>query len=337
MAATLTGLSAVVPSILLIWYFRSRDLYPEPARVLAATFGLGVLIVLPVLIVALPVDRALVGVGSPYVSGLLGAFLTAAIPEEAFKLLVVTRYCSRHREFDEPIDGIVYGAVASLGFATLENVLYVARGGLPLAAARALTAVPGHAFMGAIMGYYVARAKFEPEKRRSSLALAFLVPMLVHGAYDFPLLTLKALNGGATNGEALGLIAFALVVLVFAGRRAIRLARSARLAQTLDGPPSPVLEIAKPSAPVSVAVAAALPRSNASRAVAWIELLAGAALASVGALMTLGAALNLRDPQKVASIVVGWVVVGLLPALLGIFLFRRGIHRQNRASGTAGD
>ena len=84
------------------------------------------------------------------------------IPEETFKYLVLTRYSARHRAFDEPMDGIVYGAVASLGFAALENLLYVGSGDLGTAVARAATAVPGHAFTGAIMGYYVGQARFGP-------------------------------------------------------------------------------------------------------------------------------------------------------------------------------
>ena len=58
------------------------------------------------------------------------------------------------KEFDELMDGIVYGAVASLGFATLENIMYCIDGGLSVVAIRALTAVPAHASFGAIMGYY---------------------------------------------------------------------------------------------------------------------------------------------------------------------------------------
>ena len=154
MIIAITALSAIVPSLLLIWYFHSRDVYPEPPRVIWATFGLGVLTVIPILMVALPVAKLLGEFENPYVHGLNEAFFTAAIPEELFKFLVVALYCARHKEFDEPMDGIVYGAVASLGFATFENVLYVAQGGAGVAILRALSAVPGHACMGAIMGYF---------------------------------------------------------------------------------------------------------------------------------------------------------------------------------------
>ena len=157
MTSYLTAISAIVPSFLLLWYFHSRDVYPEPPRVIWTTFGLGLLTIIPTLALALPVAVLLENraAEAPYFLGFSKAFVAAAMPENFFKFMVLLLYCARHNEFDEPMDGIVYGVAASLGFATLENVLYVAKGGLSLAITRALTAVPGHAFLGAIMGYYV--------------------------------------------------------------------------------------------------------------------------------------------------------------------------------------
>jgi hypothetical protein len=180
--------SAIVPSLLLIWFFHARDLYPEPQRVVWATFGLGVLTILPALGVELAVDAGLKEIADPILEGWLQAFFSAAFTEESLKYAVVVFYCMRHKEFDEPMDGIVYGAIASLGFATLENCIYVGEGGGGTAILRALTAVPGHACMGAIMGYFVGQAKFVPAKRGANLAKAFFVPFLLHGLYDGPLL-----------------------------------------------------------------------------------------------------------------------------------------------------
>ncbi|MEW5725188.1 MAG: PrsW family glutamic-type intramembrane protease, partial [Thermodesulfobacteriota bacterium] len=161
--------SAVVPSLLLLWYFHSRDVYPEPARVVWATFGLGVLSTIPVLLADLPLGAAVEALGglNPYAEGLSHSLFLAAIPEEFFKYLVLVLYAARHKEFNEPMDGVVYGVSASLGFATLENILYVSQGGLGVAVMRAVTAVPSHALMGAIMGYYVGRARFAPLGRRA--------------------------------------------------------------------------------------------------------------------------------------------------------------------------
>jgi hypothetical protein len=207
--------SAVVPSMLLIWFFHSRDVYPEPQRVVWATFGLGVLTVIPVIVIELIISAGIKHVSNPFVNGTLEGFFCAGFTEELFKYLVVTLYCMRHKEFDEPMDGIVYGAVASLGFATLENVLYVTDGGGGAAVMRALSAVPGHACMGAVMGYFVGQAKFTPQKRVRLMVLGFVIPMLLHGAYDAPLLTAArfSANGPIPDGSAPFVGLFLLVTL----------------------------------------------------------------------------------------------------------------------------
>ncbi len=160
MTLVFTIICAVVPSLLLLWYFYKRDLNPEPRRVLIKTFLLGILIVLPVSLITLPLGLSGIHPGNPLLAGLYFAFLCAAVPEEFFKFLVVTRYSARNPAFDEPMDGVVYGATASLGFATLENIVYVLNGGWTVAVMRALTSVPCHACLGDILGYYVGQARF---------------------------------------------------------------------------------------------------------------------------------------------------------------------------------
>jgi RsiW-degrading membrane proteinase PrsW (M82 family) len=123
MCAILAG-SAIVPALLLMWYFHARDVFPEPPRVLWGTFARGVLTIPGVLLVAVPLDFGFDQMVNPYANGFGKAFFTAAIPEELFKFVVLYGYGSRHKEFGEPMDGVVYGATASLGIATLENVLY---------------------------------------------------------------------------------------------------------------------------------------------------------------------------------------------------------------------
>lgn len=231
------AVAAVLPSLLLAWYFHSRDLRPEPSRVVWAVFGLGVASVVPVLVVAIPIGGLLgATLGHPFALGTGEAFLAAAIPEEFFKFLVLYLYAARHKDFDEPMDGIVYGVIASLGFATLENLLYSFQGGIGVAALRAFTAVPGHAFCGAIMGYFVGRARFgPPERRRAEITRALLWPMLLHGLYDTPLLTVKHWNevGIAYHdaGAVLLLVLATLGVLVWEAIWAVKLVRRTRREQ----------------------------------------------------------------------------------------------------------
>src|SRR5258706_14411394 len=125
MLLALTISAALVPSFLLLGYFRARDLYPEPAKVLWTTFALGVLIVIPVLLLDWPLAQIVKQFHGAIPNGLADALFTAALPEELLKFAVVVLFCARHKEFDEPMDGIVYGAVAALGFATFENIAYV--------------------------------------------------------------------------------------------------------------------------------------------------------------------------------------------------------------------
>ncbi len=192
MSALVLGGSAVVPSLLLLWYVYARDANPEPRGLLLKTFFLGAAICVPVV----PVALGLQALGEGMAVGIWGtalvkAFLGAAIPEELFKYLVLRRFVWSKSAFDEPLDGVVYGVTASLGFATLENLLYVGEGGLGVAVLRALTAVPCHAFTGMVMGAYVGRARFatEPRERTGLLAAGLGWAVLLHGAYDAFLMT----------------------------------------------------------------------------------------------------------------------------------------------------
>ncbi|MGE4193754.1 MAG: PrsW family glutamic-type intramembrane protease [Pseudodesulfovibrio sp.] len=213
-------LMALVPSAVLLWLFVSSDKYPEPAGALISSFLLGVLIVLCIYLVypflslvesALPPDN-------PYLLGLGHALLMAAIPEECFKLIVLRRYCVNLRAFDEPMDGIVYGVTVSLGFATAENLLFVMEGGMGVAVGRAFLAVPCHALVGAIMGYYVGRAAFARKERTALYLKALLLPILFHALYDFPPMSFRMAEriGTAIPGPtAIGLnVLFGAVIFV---------------------------------------------------------------------------------------------------------------------------
>ncbi|MFQ5527105.1 MAG: PrsW family glutamic-type intramembrane protease [Thermoanaerobaculia bacterium] len=320
------ALSAVVPSLLLMWYFHARDIFPEPPRALWAVFGLGVLIVIPVLLVAWPFGGLVGGVASPLVSGALAAFLQAAIPEEAFKFLVVWRYAARRPEFDEPMDGVVYGVAASLGFATFENLAYVADSGLGVAVMRALTAVPSHAFLGAIMGYYVGRARFvRGEERNRWLMKAFIIPVLLHGVYDFPLLAgVKVRQLDPSDGPlVVALVSIAPLVVVGEWIWAMRLSRSLRLAQVRN--PSIVAE----------------GRSAAPGRLSSVILTAGGAVAaSLGGLMALGLALVLllgrSEADQVGTLAAGVVLLGLTPLAAGTAVFAWGITRLNESGRRTG-
>lgn len=318
-----TGLSAIIPSLLLLWYFHSRDVYPEPPRVLWTTFILGLLSTLPTLLIALPITSLL----SPYshqwplTIGLLKAFATAALPENLFKFLVLVLYCARHPEFDEPMDGIVYGVAASLGFATLENILYVASGGFSLAVTRAITAVPGHAFLGVIMGYYVGQAKFRPHRRHSLLTIAFFVPTLLHGLYDFPLLTLAHLDRPGISTASAILILLALGSLATEAFFAMQLVTDLRMNQ-----------LAKHSRDQRLGPA---PELDPVRAVyGWLSCITGALLLCFAIIVISSqSAAFVYHPEKIKPLwrfVIHSFGMGAVPLVFGLFIFLYGVSEINK-------
>jgi RsiW-degrading membrane proteinase PrsW (M82 family) len=227
MALAIALVLAVVPSALILRYFVRRDQFPEPRRAIAITFAWGVGSIVPAVILALvlllAIDAAFGDrVTDPWLRGAGIAYFGAAMPEELFKFAVLYFYCRRLNDFDEPMDGIVYGVAASLGFATLENILYVVDGGFEIALVRAFTAVPGHALLGVIMGFYFGLAHFEQERRQLLLWAAYLSPVIFHGLYNTVLL---APEEGAATGWALLVFVVMAVEIWYARRLHRRLRR----------------------------------------------------------------------------------------------------------------
>lgn len=113
----------------------------------------------------------------------LFAFFGVALVEEGCKFLFLKGFIYDNREFNEPFDGIVYGGMVGCGFATVENLLYVLPLGQEVGVLRMLTAVPGHAFEGIILGYFVGKAKFSLEPEKEFLK-GLGVVVVLHGIYD---------------------------------------------------------------------------------------------------------------------------------------------------------
>jgi RsiW-degrading membrane proteinase PrsW (M82 family) len=182
--------AAIAPGAALLAYFYWKDRYDaEPLSMVIKLFLTGMLIVLPAMIVQRGMTLWLGD--SPWTF----SFLISAGVEEILKFFVLYHIIFNHTEFDEPYDGIVYATAVSLGFATLENVLYAflqttTFGTLML---RALLPVSGHALFGVIMGYSLGRAKFsQGRKAKYHLWMAMLLPLVWHGAYDFMMLTVTS-------------------------------------------------------------------------------------------------------------------------------------------------
>jgi RsiW-degrading membrane proteinase PrsW (M82 family) len=111
------------------------------------------------------------------------SFLGVALAEEFCKFLFLKAFICDEREFNEPFDGVVYGGMVGCGFATVENVMYVLEGGQAVGVLRMITAVPAHAFLGIILGYFAGRAKFSIN-RIKHLMQGLAAVVVLHGLYD---------------------------------------------------------------------------------------------------------------------------------------------------------
>lgn len=183
-------LIALLPVVILVYYIYHKDKKsPEPTGQLVKAFLWGILSVPLSFCISIPLG--LIGVYSVEPTSILGsistAFLGAAIPEEIAKFIMLWLLLRKNRYFDEKMDGIVYAVCVSLGFAALENIMYLfsnEEAYLSVGIARAIFAVPGHFCFGILMGYYYSLAKFYPKTPTKNKALILVAPIIVHGLYD---------------------------------------------------------------------------------------------------------------------------------------------------------
>jgi RsiW-degrading membrane proteinase PrsW (M82 family) len=180
--------ASLAPVFIIAFYVYFRDRYEkEPVRMLLKAMAAGMVIVAPVIVVEGFINRIMPPMGH-FAEAAYQAFLVAAGPEELFKYLALFVVVWKSPEFNEQFDGIVYAVFVSLGFAAVENVMYVVQGGYHTAAVRALTAVPAHAIFGVTMGYYFGVARRYKELRKDYLFRSVSIPFLLHGVYDFILM-----------------------------------------------------------------------------------------------------------------------------------------------------
>lgn len=182
-------LIAIAPVAVIAFYVWYRDHYErEPISLALKAMAAGILVVLPVIVVENFFSRLGEGFGG-LLSAAYTAFIVAGFTEEFFKFLVLYLLIWKSRDFNDKYDGIVYATFVSLGFAGMENVLYVMDSGFSTGIMRAVTAVPAHAIFGITMGFYFGLAKFYNSKQKEFKAKALWLPVVLHGIYDFILMT----------------------------------------------------------------------------------------------------------------------------------------------------
>lgn len=200
-------IAAIAPAVVLAILMIRRDkVKPEPIGWLLGATGLGMLSGGCVLLLGL--------LGWPrfeiegYFTAFLNAFVGAAIPEELMKLAmlsIIAKYC---KSFDEYFDGIVYAVCIGMGFAGLENVLYLFNDDdwIMTGISRALLSVPAHCFFAIIMGTFFSLAFFDKRNEKVYMTMAMVLPIIVHGLYDTFCFTM------AINEETAGYILLAFFI-----------------------------------------------------------------------------------------------------------------------------
>lgn len=185
----ITLIMTFLPSALLILYFFLSDRFSEPKKLTFQIFILGVLSTIPAFYINNFILRVF-STGEKFNDALLTGFFAGGLVEEILKFSILYFFILKKKEFNEPMDGIVYGVAASLGFASLENFHYVyfrsSEFGLTqiyIAIFRAFTAVPMHGLVGCVMGFYFGLLAFTGNYKFLGYALA--VPIIFHGTYNF--------------------------------------------------------------------------------------------------------------------------------------------------------
>jgi len=184
---------AVIPGIALAMGLYLTDRYDrEPVWLLLKLFLFGMLSAVPTIIV----ERFLSNIN--FLPGLLSiawtTYIVAGFTEEFFKRLVIMRVAYNNIAFDEKLDGIIYCAYSALGFATVENIMYVVSGydaDPYIGWYRGLLSVPAHMLFAITMGYYLSLAKFSPDKETGAryFTMSLVMPVLFHGTFNFILLS----------------------------------------------------------------------------------------------------------------------------------------------------
>ena len=218
---------ALAPGIAICLYVFYTDIYnKEPKLNLFASFVLGCIAIIPAIWLERSfqhsIDGSIAGVA-------IFAYAVVGFSEEFCKFLGLRYYAYRKKSFDEPLDGIVYSVMVSMGFATVENIFYVTNfaqvgRGWEVGLQRMFLSVPAHASFGVMMGYFVGKAKFNPGKSGRLMITGILAAVFFHGSYDFFLFIKTYSYAGRNMSEVLlagGAIASYIVCLVLS-RKLIR-------------------------------------------------------------------------------------------------------------------
>jgi RsiW-degrading membrane proteinase PrsW (M82 family) len=323
------GTAAIAPALLILWLVIAADERPGPAPKIWTAFLLGAASISLLGIARAPFVRLLAAPENPWAAQALHSIFGVALPEEIVKILVIVAVSARRRPLADPMDTVVYGAAAGLGFAAYENLAYLVQHAdmwRALAALRSILTVPFHGALGIVAGAYLAIARsgtalgahrhHRDWARISSRLLVLFAPLGLHAAFDFPLLTLQQNpDVGSTTRLILGstslLIGFSSIAF------------AVRLVRRVGRHHAPRTEIARERL-------AQLRRM-------WALLVAGSGAGFVGVVFVLTSIHHwMVNPERNVSLV---VPIGLVSITIGIALLvvtmAIYILGRNRIRGTS--
>lgn len=202
-----------LPSLIWLAYYLRKDIHPEPKKTIVKIFLWGAIATLPALIMQTGLtdltEKALIYFpfsAFPVLADIVKWFIVIALIEEAMKYFVVKIAILGGPDMDEPLDIMLYMVVAALGFAAMENALYlfspidslpfpnIITVALIVSFIRFIGATFLHALVSALVGYFLARASIKGDlvSKAKSAALGLFLATLLHGLYNFSIITLSA-------------------------------------------------------------------------------------------------------------------------------------------------
>jgi protease PrsW len=308
---TVVGTAAIAPALLILWLVVAAGERPGPPAKVWTAFFFGAASISLLGLIRTPFMALMTAPENQWLAQGLHSLFGVALPEEAVKILVIAMVSAWRRPFTDPMDTVIYGAAAGLGFAAYENLAYLVQHAdmwQSLAALRSVLTVPFHGALGIIAGAYLAIARsgtalgahrhHRDWARITSWILVLAGPVGLHAAFDFPLLTLQR-NPDVDNTTRL-LLGSASILIGFSS-----IAFAARLIRRVGRHHAPRTDLARE-------------RLSQLRRM-WALLVVGGGTGFVGLAFVLSSVHRwLLDPDRNVTLVL--VPIGLLSILVGLAL-----------------
>lgn len=189
-SAYLLVIISCIPVIIMCAYIYNKDKDKEPARILRKLFLCGIFSIVPIVILELIADKVMIVDNNNLVSLFINVFIGVGLIEEGAKWVIVNKAVYFDKEFNHAYDAIIYCVFTSLGFALIENLLYVFDSGSLIGIFRGITTIPLHTFTGVVMGYFLGKAKQadinnNEKEAKKYMFYSLIVPIICHTFYDF--------------------------------------------------------------------------------------------------------------------------------------------------------